>query len=48
MPALHSSGAAARQSLRHEQIAAANQAYKVGIDPEVLRTWTWTRDLTTV
>ncbi|KAI1264636.1 D-xylulose 5-phosphate/D-fructose 6-phosphate phosphoketolase [Xylariaceae sp. FL1019] len=37
-------GAAARDSLRNQQLAAANEAYENGMDPPDLSNWTWTRD----
>ncbi|KAF2205034.1 D-xylulose 5-phosphate/D-fructose 6-phosphate phosphoketolase [Delitschia confertaspora ATCC 74209] len=41
LPMLGNKGAAAREALRNEQIAAENYAFHEGIDPEDLRTWVW-------
>ncbi|KAI1843005.1 hypothetical protein JX266_010858 [Neoarthrinium moseri] len=45
MPHLHNRGAAAREKLKNARLAARNQAYEVGMDPEFLSTWKWPQDL---
>ncbi|KAI1870370.1 uncharacterized protein JN550_005298 [Neoarthrinium moseri] len=42
---LHNRGAAAREKLKNARLAARNQAYEVGMDPEFLSTWKWPQDL---
>lgn len=43
MPHLHNRGSAARQALLNEQIAARDQAFETGMDPEKLTNWRWSR-----
>ena len=41
MPHLHNRGSSARQTLLNEQIAARNEAFETGMDPEKLTNWRW-------
>ncbi|KAK7747819.1 hypothetical protein SLS62_008855 [Diatrype stigma] len=41
MPKLQNRGASAREKLKNEQRAAANEAYENGSDPEYLTEWKW-------
>ncbi|CAK7222354.1 hypothetical protein SBRCBS47491_004838 [Sporothrix bragantina] len=44
MPHLHNRGSAARQQLLNQQIAARNEAFENGIDPELFSSWEWPRN----
>lgn len=41
MPHLKNRGTTAREKLKNAQLAAANEAFETGVDPEFLSTWTW-------
>jgi xylulose-5-phosphate/fructose-6-phosphate phosphoketolase len=41
MPNLHNKGSGVREKFLNMQIAAKNQAYEEGIDPEFIRKWKW-------
>lgn len=41
MPHLHNRGAAARETLKNQQLSAKNQAFESGMDPEFLTAWKW-------
>ncbi|KAH8174805.1 d-xylulose 5-phosphate/D-fructose 6-phosphate phosphoketolase domain-containing protein [Sarocladium implicatum] len=41
MPHLQNRGSSARQALLNEQIAARNEAFETGMDPEKLTNWRW-------
>ncbi|KAF3352392.1 hypothetical protein VdG1_09079 [Verticillium dahliae VDG1] len=43
IPSLHNRGAAARETLRNEQIRAKNVAFETGLDPPFLKDWQWRR-----
>lgn len=45
MPHLGNRGTTAREKLRNAQLAAANEAFETGVDPEFLSAWTWPHDL---
>ncbi|KAF4774773.1 phosphoketolase [Colletotrichum scovillei] len=44
MPQLHNRGAAARETLRNQQIAARIEAFETGMDPPFLKNWTWSHN----
>ncbi|CAK7563742.1 MAG: hypothetical protein SEPTF4163_001618 [Sporothrix epigloea] len=44
MPHLHNRGSAARQTLLNQQIAARNEAFENGVDPDFLTDWMWPRN----
>ncbi|CAK7264073.1 hypothetical protein SEPCBS119000_000813 [Sporothrix epigloea] len=44
MPNLHNRGSAARQTLLNQQIAARNEAFENGVDPDFLTNWMWPRN----
>ncbi|KAK2054113.1 XFP domain-containing protein [Colletotrichum caudatum] len=44
MPQLHNRGAAARETLRNQQIAARIEAFETGMDPPFLKNWCWSRN----
>jgi len=41
LPLLHNAGAATRETLLNERIAAKNYAYENGIDPKAVSEWKW-------
>jgi phosphoketolase len=41
MPQLHNRGAAAREHLTNERLAAKNEAFETGVDPDFLTNWKW-------
>ncbi|KAK2025078.1 XFP domain-containing protein [Colletotrichum zoysiae] len=44
MPQLRNRGAAARETLRNQQIAARIEAFETGMDPPFLKNWCWPRN----